>query len=512
MKRIAIIGAGVAGLAAAEVLATLQDVEVILFEARKRIGGRAFTDTRLRTTEGPIPFDMGCHWIHGVVDNPLSHISDEVSAGRENPRYRYAPIEDEVGAQVFSHGELDAGASKALGDCADHLFFALQRAIIQDDQYVEANLAFSASELLWRTRPESFADPMFAQASWLRHAMEQSRAAPDFLAGDYIRSESELASNRGPRVDGSNGLVPLGLGALVQAWGQDLLDTKAGTLRLLLEAPVSKVVKAAHQYRLTYRQFGGPEQQSDVFDAVLVTVPTEIIRRGHLTFQPALPAPIAQAFESLPMGNYKKIALQFPKGTLGDFVDPGRRYVSKAVGEGAIPIFVGVIERDDLAVLMTFDRWASHFDDLPPLEFARRAVANLHAMVGGAVSLETLVDYSVTDWRKDPFALGAYAYTQVGKGTFQARTLLLNRMKNNTLLFAGEAITELAAGSAHGAWWSGNTAATELVATLGLGSGVDIHFEQDGTRTAQPAAKPGGQRITLTPGASPTRIVIRTGQ
>lgn len=506
--RIAIIGAGVSGLAAAQQLATLDDVQVVLFEARPRIGGRAFTDTSLVGSKGPIPFDWGCHWIHGVTDNPLSAISDAVWDTVKNPGYRFREVEDEQGAVIFNGGEHDADGSARLDLFAHSLFTNLRDATVQDDAYVAANLVFSASELLWRTAPAVFDHPLFPLASWLRLAMEQSKAAPDFLAADYIRAEEEaIAANRGPKVDGGNGLVPLGLGALIQTWGQGLLAANADKLQLLLQAQVLKVQRNADEdYLLTWRQFGGEPRVSEPFDAVLVTVPTEVIRRKLLQFEPELPQELFQAFTWLPMGNFKKVALQFPPGTLSDFAHDGRRYVSTARGTGAMPVFIGVIERDDLAVLMTFDRWASHFDELPPLEAAKAAVEALRDMVGGAVRLDALVDFRVTDWRKDPFSLGAYAYTQVGPGTFAARARLINRMTGHTLLFAGEAITELAAGAAHGAWWSGTTAATKLAQTLGLNAGVDIVVQ--GQAPGSPPAGPG--RVTLSPGGSPTRIVIHT--
>ena len=61
--RIAIIGAGMSGLASAHKLST-NDREVTLFEARDRIGGRIWTDERLG-----IPLELGASWIHGINGN-----------------------------------------------------------------------------------------------------------------------------------------------------------------------------------------------------------------------------------------------------------------------------------------------------------------------------------------------------------------------------------------------------------------------------------------------------------
>lgn len=60
-----IIGAGIAGLAAAELLAEKHQ-DYAVFEARDRLGGRIKTDRR-----GLAPYDMGASWAHDTLTNPL---------------------------------------------------------------------------------------------------------------------------------------------------------------------------------------------------------------------------------------------------------------------------------------------------------------------------------------------------------------------------------------------------------------------------------------------------------
>lgn len=70
---VAVIGAGTAGLAAAQLLAD-DGYDVTVYEARDRIGGRVRTDRSLG-----VPLDLGASWIHGIDDNPLSAIADNGS-------------------------------------------------------------------------------------------------------------------------------------------------------------------------------------------------------------------------------------------------------------------------------------------------------------------------------------------------------------------------------------------------------------------------------------------------
>lgn len=73
-RRVAVIGAGVAGLAAAHCLGT-QGRDCVVLEARDRIGGRVWTDR----TSG-VPIDLGASWIHGVRGNPLTRLARQVDA------------------------------------------------------------------------------------------------------------------------------------------------------------------------------------------------------------------------------------------------------------------------------------------------------------------------------------------------------------------------------------------------------------------------------------------------
>ena len=70
-KSLAIIGAGISGLTAMRRLAAA-GIEVTLFEARNRIGGRIWTDTTLGQ-----PLDLGASWLHGDEGNPLVGLAAE---------------------------------------------------------------------------------------------------------------------------------------------------------------------------------------------------------------------------------------------------------------------------------------------------------------------------------------------------------------------------------------------------------------------------------------------------
>jgi polyamine oxidase len=75
-KNIAIIGAGISGLAAAHAL-SYKGLDVQVIEARNRLGGRIWT-----TTMGDTAVDLGASWIHGTEGNPITDIANELNLQR----------------------------------------------------------------------------------------------------------------------------------------------------------------------------------------------------------------------------------------------------------------------------------------------------------------------------------------------------------------------------------------------------------------------------------------------
>jgi monoamine oxidase len=79
---VAIIGAGAAGLGAANALKD-SGLSVIVLEARDRVGGRAHT---IQAAPG-ITFDLGCGWLHSADQNTFVEIAKQLNfqTGRSVP-------------------------------------------------------------------------------------------------------------------------------------------------------------------------------------------------------------------------------------------------------------------------------------------------------------------------------------------------------------------------------------------------------------------------------------------
>jgi Flavin containing amine oxidoreductase len=80
--RVCVVGGGIAGLSCCLELFRICekeriDVEVVLVEGRKRLGGRLWTD---HETFDSFPVDLGASWIHGIDENPLAELAREAGA------------------------------------------------------------------------------------------------------------------------------------------------------------------------------------------------------------------------------------------------------------------------------------------------------------------------------------------------------------------------------------------------------------------------------------------------
>jgi polyamine oxidase len=95
-----IIGAGISGIAAARLLKA-KGYNVLILEARNRIGGRVWTDNSLG-----MPLDLGASWIHGITNNPIKQLADQFDIKTLPTNYEARQIFDRNGTPL--RGNADA--------------------------------------------------------------------------------------------------------------------------------------------------------------------------------------------------------------------------------------------------------------------------------------------------------------------------------------------------------------------------------------------------------------------
>ena len=408
---VVIVGAGVAGLAAAHVLR--QDgVPVVLLEAGSRAGGRAWT-SRPALLDGP--FDEGAQWLHDAQRNPLAFLAErcgepveEAFSGRARRVLvdgRPATSDEETALDRTWEG-LDARAEPLL---------APDRPDVPLAAALDPNDPWSATVGAWEGAIIAAADAeRLSLRDWRLNSLEgKNLRVPGGLGALALRL--------------LGGEVELGTPALAVRWAEPWgvsVETPRGTLR------------AGH---------------------CIVTVSTGVLAAEAIGFEPALPSPVQEAIHGLPMGLLSKVALRAAGADRLDLpddclvlprIDPGQPAASVNCwgwgGDRAV-VFLGGQAAWDVAAAGPGAGEAFAHDLLRRL-FGARADG---AFRPGAVE---------TGWGTDGLFRGAYAYAPPGCAGMRAK--LAERVGEGRLLFAGEATrTDGLAGTVGGAYLAGVEAA-----------------------------------------------------
>jgi monoamine oxidase len=409
---VAVVGAGVAGLAAAAAL-RVRGLSVRVLEAGRRIGGRAWTETSALL--GDMPFDHGAQWLHAAETNPL------------------VPLAQRAGQLVHQDRRFDDRLT-ILGDPG-------------------ANGAFMAAESVWRdaVRQHLAGPDMSLAAAAAAVADSPWTATIEAWEGAIIAAaDADALSLRdwaANELDGENFAAPGGLGAMLAR----LLAPGAG--EVALGTAVSEISGDGRGVRI--RSAGGDLRAG----VVIVTVSTGVLRSGRISFSPGLPGNILAALDGLPMGLLSKVALP-ASGTDRLGLPPDSELFDRLPARGA-PFMPMMMWPDGQACAVGFIGGRAAWElAASPCEGAAFMRAELVRLLGTAAGRAFVPDRALaTEWGSDPLFLGAYAYAKPGHAG--ARAELGRPAWDGRLILAGEACaTGGKAGTVAGAYESGLAAAS----------------------------------------------------
>lgn len=399
-----IIGAGAAGLAAAQTLAAAGTAALVV-EARGRAGGRIHTDR----THGPV--ELGAEFIHGHLAATWEHVR---AAG-----LRTSPWGSERG---FARG----GAILPPDDPLSARVFALYEQVAHYD-----GPETGAAALLRRLAAPD--DP--ALTIVLRWLANLEGADTERLSAAAYAWEREHSSNGEENyhiLDGYDRLVA----------------QLAAGLDIRLDAPVERVAWAPGAVMATIA--GGEQLRAR---RAIVTVPIGVLQAGRPAFTPELPRAKRDAIAAIPMGHVTKLVLWFARQLWPDFTvlsTDGRIATWWPVESAATPTLMGYQGGQvalDVAAMGETRAIEAALEELTTL-FGPEVRG---AYLGGRLA----------DWSRDPWSLGAYTYSAVGLGGARAA---LAAPVAGTLFFAGEAtVLDGHIATVHGAIESGRRAAGELL-------------------------------------------------
>jgi monoamine oxidase len=417
-QSVVIIGAGIAGLSAAQALANAGHA-VTVVEARDRIGGRIHTS---HAWPG-LPVDLGASWIHGAEGNPVTALAERAGASTVPTSYDSSQLH--ISSALAQAGVRDAAQAWAAGVVRR----ALRRAERADNDLSVRAAIDLVSPPGQRTRAQS------AQLEFhLAGNFEQEYGgSADRMSAWYIEDGKEFG--------GADLLFPGGYGQLT--------DHLARRLDIVTRAAVSEVRWGGNGVEV-----GLISGRTIRADRVIVTVPLGVLQQGSIRFTPQLPGPKRKAIDRLGMGLLNKHFLRFHRAFWPPGIDwfellkddPGKWSQWVSLARTGAPVLLGFT---GAAVARAMER-------LDDRAIVAEAVAALREMFGS--SAPEPVGWQITRWSMDEWARGSYSYNAVGSESAD-RNELARPEAGGALRFAGEACSADYPGTVHGALLSGRTAA-----------------------------------------------------
>ena len=422
-RRIVVIGAGLAGLAAARELQGAGH-DVVVIEARDRSGGRVWTSTRWPDA----PVDLGASWIHGINGNPLTVLADRQQFKRAVTSYDNA---------LTYHGSgrpLTAAEEQRMADLRSRVITSLKQA---QDGSTDLSVARALEPLLRQFDPDSDAYHFISFLVSTEFELEYAGSAAQ-LSAQWYDSDEQFGGDDALFAEGFKVVTEHLAGGIHIEYGRPVTELRWDTTPVTVVTPQSEVVA----------------------DQVVVTLPLGVLQAGRVRFIPELPPAKQDAIAKLGMGVLNKCYLRFREPFWPEQAD-WLEYVAPRHGEWTS--WVSLARVSGVPVLLGFNAadGGRDLEGRTDLQIVAGAMQTLRTIFGARVPEP--VDYQITRWASDPFALGSYSYPAVGS-TPEMRDALATPVQNR-LYFAGEATHRTYFGTAHGAYLSGLRAAKQILAT-----------------------------------------------
>ncbi len=408
-----IIGAGAAGLAAAQIL-TAEGRDVVVIEAREYVGGRMHTIQLEGST-----FDAGAAWIDGIPDNSLYKLVHQVGLPVAEMNY------------VYPHYDKIYDASKAAW---------LKQAEVLELLTHEAAILSHIHEHPTNDETLSLAarlDQGVAELALSEDKRRLLRTMSRYCELDFAEESEQLHRNAPSMTVGyepGEGMIVEGYGRLVQHLAKDL--------DIRLNEPVHTIEYDADGVNIhTSKQIYHGSH-------VIVTVPLGVLKTKQITFNPPLPSTKTDAIARLGIGNLEKLILIFDEPFWRDDA------TQKQFFHYITPEQMGFVQFCDLtdtagcptlATLFAGDRSRQLVAD--PATVTKQITDILSTLFPN--SYHPPLTTHTTNWQQDPFAWGSYSMPVLATHSVDFDTL--GQPVTERLLFAGEATTPIHSGYVGGA-------------------------------------------------------------
>jgi monoamine oxidase len=426
-----VLGAGIAGLAAARALAEAGR-RVAVIEARARIGGRIFTDhVPARNPGEPVSIELGAEFIHGLPPVTWDLIKESNLDTYELD-----------GAQVVrgdfqSAGDLQVGGTGVIEEMMTWLAQQPRGTDVTFAQYLD-RAGIEGSRRKYAT---ASVEGFNAADS---HVISVAALVKQQIAEDQVQSDRLFC-------------VEAGYDAL-PTFLSDRFHAAGGTL--LLKHPVRRVRWSQNAVAVSGGDAGGRNFELHA-ERAIVTLPLGVLQAGTVEFEPA-PREIWSNAARMAMGPAIRISLLFEakfwQSNLSFLIardeTPSAWWTPMPKSAPLITGWAGGPKAAALAIKI-----GARAEGGALLKESLGALSRLYGIAAQDLH-SRLISWHTHDWQADPYSRGAYSYAPAGALNASANMTL---PMLDTLYFAGEHTDTGHWGTVHGALGSGLRAAAQLL-------------------------------------------------
>ncbi|KAK8935971.1 putative polyamine oxidase 5 [Platanthera zijinensis] len=487
--RVVIVGAGMAGLAAARRLhASARDFfDLIVVEAGDRVGGRLLT-----SEFAGAQVEMGATWIHGIHESPIYEIARKAGAlipadsgDPGGPQFLWERM-DGFPSDPITLAEGGQALDPSILNRVSALFSQLKDLIVSGESADVGELSSVGAFLRhgFNSHQKENNGDWVEEAVFAMHECgERTYTAVDDLEHLNLAAEEEYLEFPGEHitVPGGYSRVPEFLAAALPP----------GTILLGRGVSLIDWSSSDHGVRLQF-----DDGAVEIADHVIVTVSLGVLKEGifdkeghagGLVFSPPLPEEKRAAIERLGFGLVTKLFLELeaekgktksPFPFLRMAFDPARRSAEipwwMRRTESICPILAG----SRVLLAWFVGREAAEVEKMDDDEIIRGLHATLKSFSpanSAAGRFGRISKVRRSGWGRDPRFLGSYSYVAVGSSGDDQDALADPLPRENSpaplrILFAGEATHRTRYATTHGAYLSGVREADRLLQHYGFHS------------------------------------------
>ncbi|KAI9878900.1 MAG: hypothetical protein M1830_010204 [Pleopsidium flavum] len=443
--KVAILGAGTAGITAAQALSNQSVTEFVIVEYNGDIGGRVAHTTFGAKPDGtPYVVELGANWVQGLVtgngpENPIWTLAQIYNLTNTYSNYSSIQTFNETGAVDFTSliSDYQANAYSSLEQDAGN--------ILKDnlqDHSVRAGLSLAG----WKPKKDMQAQAVEWWSFDWEYASTPERSSEVFAVVNYNTTFYQYSGDNNYVFD------ERGFNAFIKGEASTFLT--ANDTRLLLNTVVTNITWGDAGVTV-YNKDGSCIEA----DYAICTFSVGVLQNDAVSFDPKLPTWKQEGIETFSMATYTKVFLQFPADKI--FWNASNQFFLYADPEerGYYPVWQsldgpGFLEGSGILFVTVVQEQSYRVEQQTDEQTKEEVLAVLRDMFGSE-KVPAPIAFMYPRWSLEPWAYGSYSNWPPGTTLEMHENL---RANVGRLYFAGEGTSSEYFGFLQGAWFEGQAA------------------------------------------------------